>query len=394
MSTTVSESARVSRAEFLDNVREAVRHITARYDRSYFLERARGGGDQSEIWQAMADNDLLAIGVPEELGGMGGGLSGCTVVMDEMSSMGVPPLLYSLTTFSREAILLSGTPEQIRDHVIPTISGDRKICFGVTEPEAGTNSFAMRTRAVRRPDGSYVINGQKVFISAADEADHMLLVARTAGPGERVDRTHGLSLFIIDLDTPGVERTIMDIEWYAPERQCEVFLTDVEVPESALIGAEGAGFSHLLDCLNQERVSIAAWALGLGTFALRKAVDYAKTRAPFGSPIGGYQAVQHPLALAAANIEAARQMMYAAAAEYDDGGDPGPKANMAKLLGSRAALQAVEAAIQTHGGSAFVLDNDVVTLWPMVRVLQIAPLNNESILNYIGEHVLGLPRSF
>lgn len=313
--------------------------------------------------------------------------------MEALARAGVPPLQYSLTTFSREAILRHGSEQQIKDHVIATMTGKRKICLGVTEPEAGTNSFASRTTARRTADGGYRISGQKVFISGADESDHILLLARTAPQGEEVGRRKGFGLFIVDTSLPGVELRRLDIEWYAPENQYEVFFDDVEVPAEALVGQEGAGFDHLLSCLNQERVTVAAWALGLGHYALHKAVDYAKVRAPFGKPIGAHQAVQHPLALAAAEMEAARQVMYSAAAGYDSGHDAGDQANMAKLLGSRAALAAVEAAIQAHGGSAFVYETDVVTLWPMVRVLQIAPLNNESILNYIGERVLGLPRS-
>jgi acyl-CoA dehydrogenase len=387
-------SAREGRAQLLDEIREAVAGVIARYDRAYFLARARAGGDSSEIWSAMVDKDLLAVGVPEELGGTGGGLSGSTAVMETMSMSGVPPLMYGSTIFSREAILKHGSRDQVEEHVLPTITGERKICLAVTEPDAGTNSFAMRTSAKRTSTGAYVLNGQKVFISGADEADHMLVVARTAAPGEPVGRRSGFSLFMVNRSLPGIELRKLDIDWFAPERQYEVFFSDVEVAPEALIGNDGEGFQYLLSCLNQERVIISAWALGLGEFALRKAVDYAKVRAPFGSPIGGYQAVQHPLALAKANMVAARQVMYSAAAAYDDGGDAGAEANMSKLLSSRAALQAVEAAIQTHGGYGFVIENDVVTLWPMIRVLQFAPLNNESILNFIGERVLGLPRSF
>jgi hypothetical protein len=186
----------------------------------------------------------------------------------------------------------------------------------------------------------------------------------------------------------------MDIDWYAPERQFEVFLSDVEVPASALIGAEGRGFRYLFDSLNGERILIAAWAAGLGRYALAKATAYAKERSPFGSPIGGYQAVQHPLARAYAHVEAARLVIYAAAAEYDSGVEAGPKANIAKLLASEAAGEALDVAVQVHGGHAFVAETDVSTLWPMVRAMRTGPINNESILNYIGQHVLGLPRSF
>lgn len=378
--------------ELVESIFQAVDGVAAAYPRARFLQQARERGDASELWQALVDADLLAVGIPEEHGGAGGGLTGNVAVMEALARAGIPPLLYSLTSFSREAILRYGTPDQIAQHVVPTISGKRKICFGVTEPEAGTNSFALRTTA-RRTAGGYIISGQKVFISGADQADHILLLTRTAPAGEKLSRTSGFGLFLVDLALPGVQLNRLDIEWHAPENQYEVFLDDVEVPAEALIGAEGLGFDYLLSCLNQERIVIAAWALGLGNYALEKAVAYAKVRAPFGKPIGANQAVQHPLALAKAEMEAARHVMYAAAAGYDQGRDAGAEANMAKLLGSKAALAAVEAAIQTHGGSAFVYETDVITLWPMIRVLQIAPLNNESILSYIAERVLGLPRS-
>lgn len=383
-----------ARSASLEDIRETVAGVTARFDRAYFMRQARSDGGIDEMWRDMADKDLLAVGVAEELGGVGGGVAGMATVMEEMSAAGVPPILYVLTAFSRESLIRHGSPEQIAAHVVPSLSGERKICFGVTEPEAGTNSFAMRTRARRADDGTYVITGQKAFISGADEADHMLLIARTAPPGERVGRDRGFSLFIVDLSTPGIELSRMDIAWYAPERQYEIFLADVEVPASALIGEEGMGFQYLLDSLNGERILIAAWAAGLGRYALGKAVEYAKHRAPFGSPIGGYQAVQHPLARAHAHLEAARLLIYAAADEYDSGRDAGPKANMAKLLASEAAGEALDVAVQVHGGHAFVAETDVATLWPMVRAMRTGPINNESVLNYIGQHVLGLPRSF
>jgi hypothetical protein len=389
-----AQSSHAERLALIADVRETVAGVTASFDRAYFMRKARSNGTIEELWQELANKDLLAVGVPAALGGVGGGVSGMATVMGEMSAVGVPPILYVLMAFSREALIRHGSPQQITDHVVPTLSGDRKICFAVTEPEAGTNAFAMRTRARRSGDGGYVINGQKAFISAADEADHMLLIARTAPPGGRVGRNQGFSLFIVDLSTPGIELAQMEIEWHAPERQYEIFFADAEVPASALIGEEGRGFEYLLDSLNGERILIAAWAEGLGRYALGKAVEYAKQRAPFGTPIGGYQAVQHPLARAHAHLEAARLLLYAAAAEYDDGLEAGPKANMAKLLASEAANEALDVAVQTHGGHAFVAETDVSTLWPMIRTMRTGPINNESILNYIGQHVLGLPRSF
>jgi acyl-CoA dehydrogenase len=378
-------------AELVRSVYDAVEGVVAACPRSLYLQRARAREHIPELWDAMVAADLLAIGIPEKLGGAGGGLSGCTAVMEAMATAGIPPLQYSLTAFCREAILRHGSEAQIRDHVLTTITGERRFCLGVTEPEAGTNSFAARTVATRRPDGGYTITGQKVYISAADESDHILLLARTAPPGETVGRRHGFGLFVLDMALPGIELRRLDIEWHAPEYQFEVFLDGVEVPADALVGEEGLGFDNLLACLNQERVTIAAWALGLGEYGLRKAVEYAKVRAPFGTPIGSHQGVAHPLALAGAEMAAARQVMWSAAAAYDRGDDAGAQANTAKLLASRAALAAVEAAIQTHGGSAFVYETDVVTLWPMIRILQIAPLNNESVLDYLAQRVHGLP---
>jgi acyl-CoA dehydrogenase len=381
-------------APSLDDIRETVAGVTARFDRAYFMRQARANGTIDELWRELAEKDLLAVGVPEELGGVGGGLSGMATVMEEMSAVGVPPILYVLTAFSRESLIRHGSPEQIAHHVAPTLTGERKICFAVTEPDAGTNSFAMRTRARRTDQGNYVIDGQKAFISAADEADHMLVIARTAPPGEAVGRDSGFSLFIVDSSTPGIELVQMDIDWYAPERQYEIFFSDAEVPADALIGEQGRGFRYLFDSLNGERILISAWAAGLGRFALSKAVDYANHRAPFGAPIGGYQAIQHPLARAHAHLEAARLVLYAAAAEYDAGLEAGPKANIAKLLASEAANEALDVAVQVHGGHSFVAETDVASLWPMVRAMRTGPINNESILNYIGQHVLGLPRSF
>ena len=386
--------AAAARAAFRDDVRETVRGILARFDRAYFMDKALSDGSIDELWQDMADKGLMSVGVPEEQGGLGGGVSGIVTIIEEMAAAGVPPVLYLLTAFSREALIHHGSEQQIADHVAATLTGQRKICFGVTEPDAGTNSFAMRTRARPEADGAFTINGQKAFITGVDEADHILLIARSAEPGEPVGRTRGFTLFILPVDTPGIETARMSIAYYAPERQFEVFLTDVHAPASAVVGEVGHGFEYLFSSLNAERLAIAAWALGLGNFALQKGVEYAKTRAPFGAPIGGYQAVQHPLALAKAHLEAAHIMLHEAAGSYDEGVDVGAHANMAKLLASQAALEALEATIQTHGGHAFVTETDVSTLWPMIRSMQIGPINNESVLNYIGEHVLGLPKSF
>jgi acyl-CoA dehydrogenase len=384
----------VERSELFNVIGEIVAGVSRRWNREYYLDKAAKHEAPTELYEAMAEAGLFALGVPEEHGGAGGGITATAAVMEEMSKVGMPPMIYSLTAFSRQAIIRHGTPEQIQTHVVPSLNADRTFSFALTEPAAGTNTFTIATTARKRPDGSYSLNGQKVFISGADQADHMLVVARTT-PLDHVQRkSDGISLFVIDSQTPGITMNPLNIEWHAPERQFAVYFDDVVVPGAALIGSEGAGATCMFEALNAERVVIAAWTLGLGQLALAKAVDYAGKRAPWGAPIGGYQAVAHPLARAKAQLEAARLMTYHAAAIIDDGGNAGEYANMAKLLASEAADAAVDAAIQTHGGMAFDHDADIVTLWPMVRILRVAPLNNEMILNYLAEHVLGLPRSY
>ncbi|MBT2523321.1 acyl-CoA dehydrogenase family protein [Arthrobacter sp. ISL-28] len=380
--------------ELLEAVAETVSGLTKRWDRRYYLEKSAAHEAPTELYAAMADAGLFALGVPEEHGGAGGGVTAVAAVMEAMSRVGMPPMIYSLTSFSRQAIIRFGTPEQIETHVKATLTAERTFSFALTEPEAGTNSFAISTTATRRDDGSYVLKGQKVFISGADQADHMIVVARTT-PSDRVEnKSDGLSLFVIDAKSPGLSMSPLNIEWHAPERQFTVYFDDVIIPPEGLIGEEGKGAACLFESLNTERVVISAWTLGLGQFALAKAVEYAKVRAPWGAPIGQYHSVSHPLAKAKAQLEAARLMTYQAAAQIDQGLPAGDLSNMAKLLASEAADAAVDAALQTHGGSAFDADTDIVTIWPMVRILRIAPLNNEMILNYIAERVLGLPRSY
>ena len=382
------------RDEMLADVRSVARDIVARFDRRYYMEQALSGGRADELWQAMAEKDLLAVGIAEEHGGVGGGITHEVAIMETMAGAGVPPLAYSILAFGREALVKHGSPEQLERHLGPLMRGEERLCFGVTEPDAGTNSFAMRSSARRTDRGTYVLNGEKVFISGADQANHMVFIARDADRPKDGPERAGFSLFLVDMSLPGVECRPLDIRWYGPEGQYTVFLSDVEVGEEALIGRQGEGFDHLFDSLNTERLVWAAGMLGIGEYALARAVAYVKERAPFGAPIGSYQAVQHPLALAKINLEAARGMTYQAAVDYEEGRPAGERATMAKFLASRAALEAVEAAIQSHGGHAFVIETDIATLWPMVRVMQVAPLNNESVLNYVSERVLGLPRSY
>ena len=265
------------------------------------------------------------------------------------------------------------------------------MCFGVTEPNAGTNTFRLQTTATKN-DSGWQVNGSKVFITGAKDSTSMLLIARTSAFDPAKPRG-GLSLFILDSHTPGIEYQRLNIDVLG-ESQYLVFFKDVQLPQDALIGDEGKGMKYLFDGLNTERLVLASMAVGLGNRALDKAVAYAKERAPFGTPIGSYQGLQHPMARAKAHLEASRLVMLEAARTFDRGEDAGPLSNMAKLLTSEACDEAVDIALQAHGGYGFDQDYDVVTLWPFARLMRVAPVNNEMILNYIAERVLGLPRSY
>lgn len=374
-------------------VHEATRGVTARFDRKYWVDCARTERFPDEMWAAMVDQGLLGLGVPEQYGGSGGGVTESVAAMEAMAMAGTPLALYLLTEFARETILRHGSDEQKRRLVAPTTTGDSRICFAITEPNAGTNTFAIETFAQKTIDGTYLLNGQKIFISAIDASDKCMVVCRTKRLNEVADKRQGLSLFVIDVDSPGIEMHPLDIGIVMPDRQFSVFFTDVEIPADRLIGEEGEGFRYLFDALNSERLLVAAWALGIGDFALDKAVDYARERAPFGKPIGAYQGVAHPLAAAKAKLDSVRLMMYTACANFDKGDPSGYLANAAKYLSSIYATEACDAAVQTHGGYGFDNEFDVHTLWVNARLLKNVPINNESILNYIAEHVLRLPRS-
>ena len=375
-----------------DDVREAAAAVAARHPRKEWLEHARAGRHLDVMWSEMADSGLLGLGIPPELGGSGGGLTELAILMDTLATAGVPTLHLVLTGLVQAALLRSATPEQFARYVGPSMRGEQRLCLAVTEANAGTNTFGVSTTASRRHDG-WTVSGEKTFITGADEAAHMFTIARSRELSEPEGRA-ALSIHMVPLDAPGVELQKLDVEILQPESQFTVILEGVELDAGTLIGPEGSGGPAMFDALNAERVLIAAMALGLGDHAVARAADYANVRAPFGRPIGAYQAVQHRLARAKAHIDAARALTYQAAEAFDRGDAAGTGCTTAKLLASEAGVEAVDAAIQVHGGYAFSTDYDVLTLWPLVRLLCVAPVNNEMALNMIGERILGFPRSY
>lgn len=374
-----------------DAILDLVGRITRQYDRAYWRRCEVEGRIPQELSLALGESGLLGLGVPTQLGGMGGGMVDQVILVEALGRAGIPSFPFAVGNFARNLVMEHGNVDQIARFLPPTLSGATRTCFALTEADAGTNSFAMRTRA-KPAEGGWRVNGQKVFISAAGESSQMLLVARTSAYTKEA-KTSGLSLLIVDPKSPGISMTPLNIHATPPETQYIVYFDDVFVPAENLVGEPGQGVRYLFGALNPERILCAAMAMGLGLFAIDKGVAYASVRAPFGTPIGTYQAVQHPLARAYIQLEAARLMTYEAAATVDRGGNAGQNSNAAKWLATEAANAALDATIQTHGGYAFDRDYDVVTLYEPLRQLRITPINNDIVLSYTAEHTLGMPRA-
>ncbi|WP_028652736.1 acyl-CoA dehydrogenase family protein [Nocardioides halotolerans] len=376
--------------ELIAATREATRGVTARLDRNYYLQLVRDDAVPGpELWSLLGEQGLLGLGVPEEYGGSGGGTTAPVAFMEAMAEAGTPPQLYVSLGFVRQAILLHGTPEQRARWVPPTVTGEIRYAFALTEPGAGSNSFNLTTTARATDHGTYLISGQKTFISSADEAEEIMVVARSEGDPRDV------GLYMVPMPNDGVTLQRLTMGLNIPQRHFTVFFDNVEVPVDARIGSGGSRASELFSALNPERLIVAGMTIGLGTRAVRLGVEYAQVRAPFGTPIGGYQSVQHPLTDARIHLDAARLVTYDACARHDvQGADIGVQATSAKYLASLAADAAIDAALQVHGGSAFEADTDIAALWPIIRLQRIAPVSSEVTLNYLSQAMLGLPRSY
>ena len=331
--------------------------------------------------------------IPEEYGGGGLPLAGACVVLEEIAASGGNPAACHAQMYVMGTLLRHGSEEQKRRYLPAIAAGDLRLqAFAVTEPTAGSETARIRTRAERTTDG-WLVNGQKIWTSRALHSDLMILLARTTPYDEVQKKTDGMSVFLVDLrTTTGI--TIRPIPTMMNHHTTEVFFDDVALPHDALIGTEGAGFRHILDGMNAERILIASECIGDGRFFIDRAVEYASTREVFGRPIGANQGVQFPLARAYAQLAGADLMRKQAAGLFDSGRPCGTEANLAKMMASEASWAAGNACLDTHGGFGFAAEYDIERKLRETRLYQVAPINNNLVLAYVGQNVLGLPRSY
>ncbi|MDP1986029.1 acyl-CoA dehydrogenase family protein [Phenylobacterium sp.] len=383
------------RDEDLQPILETVRRLCAEFPGGYWRARDRERTYPTEFVQALTKAGLLGVLIPETYGGSGLGLSAAAAILEEIHASGCNAAAVHAQMYTMGTVLRHGSEAQKSQWLPKIATGEVRLqAFGVTEPGAGTDTTAITTTATRTGD-TYLINGQKVWISRAEHSDLMVLLARTTPREETAKKTEGLSVFLLDMrEAVGRGLTIKPIRTMFNHATTELFFDDLEIPASSLIGEEGKGFRYILDGMNAERILIAAESIGDGRWFVDKARDYATSRVVFGRPIGQNQGVQFPIARAYAQVRAARLMTYEAAARYEAGEPAGEEANMAKLLASEASWAAADMCIQTHGGFGFAEEYDVERKFRETRLYQVAPISTNLILAYLAEHVLGLPRSY
>jgi alkylation response protein AidB-like acyl-CoA dehydrogenase len=371
-------------------LRAAAAELGQRYGYAYFMKQARSGGRLTQLWEEAGRLGFLGVNLPEEYGGGGAGMYDLSIVLEELAAAGCGLLLMVVSPAICGTIIARfGTPAQ-KEHWLPRLaSGSSIMVFGITEPDAGSNSHKLTTVATRDGD-TWVLNGRKIFISGVDEAEAVLIVGRTA------DARTGKLRPALYADTPGFTCRPLEMDIIAPEKQWLLFLDDVRLPADALIGDEDAALLQLFAGLNPERIMASALAVGSGRYALGKAVGYARERVVWDVPIGAHQGVAHPLAQVKIELELARLMLQKAATLYDAGDDmaAGEAANMAKYAAAEASVRAVDQAMQTLGGSSLTVEFGLAAMLASVRTTRIAPVSREMILNFVAQHSLGLPKSY
>ena len=384
-----------SKAELHQDLRSAVGDLCRRFSDSYWRELDSQRAYPEAFVRTLTDAGYLAALIPEEYGGSGLGVAEASIILEEINRSGGNAAACHAQMYIMGTLLRHGSDAQKREHLPKIAAGERRLqAFAVTEPTTGTDTTQLKTMAVRDGD-HYIVNGQKVWISRAEYSDLMLLVARTTPLEEVKKKTEGLSVFLVDLRTAvGHGVTIRPLRTMMNHATTEVFFDNLKVPVANRVGEEGQGFRYLIDGLNAERILIAAECIGDGRWFVERAVRYANERVVFSRPIGQNQGIQFPVARTHVNVEAANLMRIRAAELFDSGQPCGAEANMAKLLAADASWEAANVAVQTYGGFGFAEEYDVERKFRETRLYQVAPISTNMILSYIGEHVLGLPRSF
>jgi acyl-CoA dehydrogenase len=377
-------------------VKDAVSKLCERFDAQYWLERDKSGSFPEDFYRAVAESGWLGIAMPQAYGGAALGIAEAALMMQTISGSGAGfsgASAVHMNIWGLNPVVVFGTPEQKNRWLPPLIRGQQKACFALTEPNAGLNTAKIETVA-RREGDHYVLCGRKIWISTAQVADKMLILARTGPPAAGARPTDGLTLFYTDLDRRHVEVREIEKMGRAAVDSNLLFIEDLEVPAADRIGEDGKGFDCILHGLNPERILIAAEAVGLGRAALRRAVAYAKERVVFDRPIGQNQAIQHPLARCWMELEAANLMVFKAASLYDAGAPCGAEANAAKFLAAEACFHACEQAMLTHGGMGYARECHIERYLREAMIPRLAPVSPELILCFIAEKVLGLPKSY
>jgi alkylation response protein AidB-like acyl-CoA dehydrogenase len=374
-------------------LRAAVADLGRKYGYAYFTKQARTGGRLTELWHEAATLGFIGVNLPAEYGGGGAGLYELAIVLEELAAAGCGLLMMVVSPAICGTIIARFGTEEQKQHWLPKIaSGSSIMAFGITEPDAGSNSHKLTTVATRDGD-TWVLNGRKIYISGVDEAESVLIVGRTADSKTGKLRP---ALFVVPTDTPGFSFQPIEMDIVMPEKQYLLFLDDVRLPGTALVGDEGAALLQLFAGLNPERIMASAMAIGSGRYALDKAVGYAKERTVWSVPIGAHQGLAHPLAQVKIELELAKLMMQKAATVYDAGDDmgAGEAANMAKYAAAEASIRTVDQAIQSLGGSSMTAEFGLAAMLANVRTTRIAPVSREMILNFVAQYSLGLPKSY
>jgi acyl-CoA dehydrogenase len=379
-----------------EEIRDAVRRICDEFPNEYWVKLDQESQYPSEFVDTLTESGFLGALIPEQYGGSGLPLSAAGIVLETIHECGCNAAACHAQMYTMGTILRHGSEKQKQACLPKIANGELRLqAFGVTEPTTGSDTTQLKTRAVRRGNDAYVVNGQKVWTSRAQQSDLMLLLARTTPVAQCARRTDGMSVFLIDMrKAVGQGLEMRKIDAMINHNACEVFFHDLEIPADTLIGEEGKGFRYIVDSMNAERILIAYECIGDAKFFIRKAVEYANERIVFEKPIGANQGIQFPIAQAYAATMAAELMVHKAAAMYDAGGQPGELANMAKMLAADASWQAAETCMQVHGGFAFAREYGIERKWREARLYQTAPISKNMILAYLSQHVLGLPRSY